>query len=386
MNALSSDLFVPVSRIAVVGSVAFGAIQVLRGRETAEWLVIGAAVGLLGIVFSQAYFSTLSLLSETLTIFIKSAGSGDSVFQVFSRLLDNAVKDAPMPAFNDPYGSMSAVQGNILGAALKTGVWGVITLIIEFLFMILGEVLQALANTLLQIIQIIFPIGAALYAARPEIIKNLALYSAELSLWLPCLSLIRGVVGLVSKRYLEGGETAGNPDLGLKMVAVQLAAIILFSSVPKFVHSILSGSLSGDMGVSPSGVFKTVLMPALMKAKGLAGAGGKAAVILLAFGLGWSANASERNIVKLYPGYVTKILCKGRLLVSALGDDQIVQKSALPSEVGCGLLLKPLAFSKRTNLILETSTGTVKRTIEIAKPGVEQPSVQAEILVEAGEL
>jgi hypothetical protein len=70
--------------------------------------------------------------------------------------------------------------------------------------------------------------------------------------------------------------------------------------------------------------------------------------------------------VYLYPGYVTKVECTGKLLVSAVGNEALVVLSALPQELGCGVLLKPLGPSGRTNLILETSTGSIERVIEIA--------------------
>jgi hypothetical protein len=71
------------------------------------------------------------------------------------------------------------------------------------------------------------------------------------------------------------------------------------------------------------------------------------------------------ELVRLYPGYVTRVQCEGRLLVSAVGNDSLVRLEALPKELGCGVLLKPVSTSGRTNLILETSTGTIERVIEI---------------------
>ena len=70
--------------------------------------------------------------------------------------------------------------------------------------------------------------------------------------------------------------------------------------------------------------------------------------------------------IVLYPGFVTKIQCEGRLLVSAVGNDAIVQLEALPRELGCGVILKPLAKATgKTNLLLETSTGTVDQELEV---------------------
>lgn len=78
-----------------------------------------------------------------------------------------------------------------------------------------------------------------------------------------------------------------------------------------------------------------------------------------------SASAFASEGIRLHPGYIVKVHCEGRLLVSAVGNDSLVRLEALPKELGCGVLLKPLAPAGRTNLILETSAGTLNRTVEI---------------------
>jgi hypothetical protein len=82
--------------------------------------------------------------------------------------------------------------------------------------------------------------------------------------------------------------------------------------------------------------------------------------------------------LKLYPGFVTKLQCEGRLLVSAVGDDNLVHLEPLPKVLGCGVLLKPLMGPHRetrsTNLLLETSTGPIRRMISIAGPS-EKPKL-----------
>lgn len=85
------------------------------------------------------------------------------------------------------------------------------------------------------------------------------------------------------------------------------------------------------------------------------------------------AVATLMETIRLYPGYVTRIECNGRLLVSAVGNDALVRLEALPKELGCGVLLKPLATSGRTNLILETSAGTIEQVLEIEAPAKDAP-------------
>jgi hypothetical protein len=75
---------------------------------------------------------------------------------------------------------------------------------------------------------------------------------------------------------------------------------------------------------------------------------------------------ADVQVLRLYPGYVTRIQCQGRLLMSAVGNDALLRLEALPKELGCGAILKPVASVGRTNLILESSTGTIQRVLEIA--------------------
>jgi hypothetical protein len=69
--------------------------------------------------------------------------------------------------------------------------------------------------------------------------------------------------------------------------------------------------------------------------------------------------------LQLQAGFVYRIHCQGRLLVSAVGDDRLLRLEALPKEMGCGALIKPLQSSGKTNLILETSAGSIVRLVEL---------------------
>lgn len=92
--------------------------------------------------------------------------------------------------------------------------------------------------------------------------------------------------------------------------------------------------------------------------------------ILIALFLTHSTLAfGKETSIKLFPGFVTKIQCEGRLLVSAIGNEDLVRLEPLPKELGCGVLLKPLHLKSngpsQTNLLLETSTGTIRKMIQV---------------------
>src|SRR5688572_502499 len=96
-------------------------------------------------------------------------------------------------------------------------------------------------------------------------------------------------------------------------------------------------------------------------------------MILLLLGACWAHAVSPS--VTLYPGYVTRLRCEGRLLVSAVGDDRLVRLETLPKELGCGIVLKPVAAEGRSNLLLETTSGSFEAILLLA-PGLRKPEAR----------
>lgn len=69
--------------------------------------------------------------------------------------------------------------------------------------------------------------------------------------------------------------------------------------------------------------------------------------------------------IELHYGYISKLECEGKLLISAIGNQELVKLDALPEAVGCGVLLKPLQKTGATNLVLETSTSSIEISIHV---------------------
>jgi hypothetical protein len=72
------------------------------------------------------------------------------------------------------------------------------------------------------------------------------------------------------------------------------------------------------------------------------------------------------EVLYLYPGFVTKVECEGRLYLSSVGNEKIVDRQEIPTQFGCGLMLKPKARGGKTNLKIETSTGSIERLLVIS--------------------
>jgi hypothetical protein len=86
---------------------------------------------------------------------------------------------------------------------------------------------------------------------------------------------------------------------------------------------------------------------------------------IVLFFMGVNCAWSAEDILKLKVGFVHKISCNGKLYVSAVGNDGLVRLEALPKELGCAVILKPTGLIGTTNLIMETSTGTIEKMVEI---------------------
>lgn len=87
--------------------------------------------------------------------------------------------------------------------------------------------------------------------------------------------------------------------------------------------------------------------------------------------------------LRFKPGYVYKIRCEGRLLISSIGNESLIQAAPLPKEIGCGMILKPIAPKGSTNLLIETSIGTIQRLIEV-DPNTPSPTEKEFILTSEG--
>lgn len=96
------------------------------------------------------------------------------------------------------------------------------------------------------------------------------------------------------------------------------------------------------------------------------------------------ALGQEPATIGLTPGYIYKFRCEGRLLVSGVGSDSLIRLEPLPKELGCGVLVKPLGRTGTSNLILETSTGTVSRLIEVRTSTSKPRTSDLEIVVQGG--
>lgn len=102
--------------------------------------------------------------------------------------------------------------------------------------------------------------------------------------------------------------------------------------------------------------------------------------------MGGNAYAAKESSTILFMkvGMLQKVSCKGRLQVSAVGDEKKVQIEALPKSMGCAVILRPRRAG-RTNLLLETSAQSILKPIHILPEGaIRTPAVREELVNEKG--
>jgi hypothetical protein len=80
---------------------------------------------------------------------------------------------------------------------------------------------------------------------------------------------------------------------------------------------------------------------------------------------GLAAPRDDRKAIRVMDGFVTRIRCSGRLLASATGNPRLLLIEPVPKEMGCAVLLQSRGKVGRTNLILETTAGTLHRLVDV---------------------
>jgi hypothetical protein len=137
----------------------------------------------------------------------------------------------------------------VLEQAWRTGVWGVMTALVEGIFLIVSFVLECAREVLWKLLLFLFPLACGVFPVFPKMMTNLVVYAVELSLWFPILCLVELVTGQVAR-----GHMLRDGSWGLYIVAVQAVAIFLIIMIPGFTHRFLSGAFAGDFN-SQTGLF-----------------------------------------------------------------------------------------------------------------------------------
>lgn len=235
-SEISPTFFIPVGKAMLLGSFGFALNRSLRGDATTLDAFERLAIALIALASFQGLALGLDVISDQLTQSVSQLGNRED--------LKTLLLDAFKHSVNEPSSAGERTAFNIpavLEQAWRTGVWGVMTALVEGTFLIVSFVLECAQEVLWKLLLLLFPLAAGVYPVFPRIMLSLAVYAVELSLWNPMLCLVQLVTGAVARQHMHA---AGS--WGLYIVAVQVIAILLIGLIPSITHQFMGGALSGD--------------------------------------------------------------------------------------------------------------------------------------------
>ena len=236
ISPFSLNLLEPIGRILLLGSMGYAIYRVIQGKSETEDAAIACIIGAMGLFFYKDGFSIINSFSDELCNLFK-----DSIDQrSFKEHLLEAIQKSSIQS----QGALPST-GDMMDQLWRSGVWGVVSTLIDLAFMLADLIIVASQKVLSKQVLFFFPIACGLYPVFPKIFFNLSLYAIELSLWRPFLVTIHEIVSIVGKEYIINDQTHG-----LQILAVELVALFLIISIPSNIHGVMQGALSGDHGIS----------------------------------------------------------------------------------------------------------------------------------------
>lgn len=235
-TSISPELLIPIGKSVLLGSFGYSLVQSSRGNLPLPLAFERLLVATLALTFFQTGAKAMEELSSLLLLLIGRLGDRQDLKTL---LLEAFKKSADSPAASG--GSTSFNIPAVLEQAWRTGVWGVMTSLVEGVFLITSFVLECAQEVLWTLLLLLFPISAGIFPVFPKMMINLILYAIELSFWFPMLCLVELATGSVAAKHMT---TAGS--WGLYVVGVEIIAILLIMLIPSISHRFLSGAFAGD--------------------------------------------------------------------------------------------------------------------------------------------
>lgn len=231
-------LLVPLGKLLLCGTFGVTLVQSMRGKLDLSLCFERLVLGFVALTFYSEGALTFEKVGNEMVAMISSVGGQADLRALIQELYQ---KTSQVPS-SDGNGSGSSLNVPVLlEQAWRTGVWGVMTALVEGVFLIASFVLECAREVFWQLLLFLFPLACGFHPLMPRILTQIALHALELTLWLPMLCLVEKVTGSVARNHLfqEG-------SLGLYLVAVQVVGIGLILSIPLVTHRFLGGAFSGD--------------------------------------------------------------------------------------------------------------------------------------------
>jgi hypothetical protein len=358
---MNSHYFVPIGQALLPLSFATSLVFALRDERDLEPCFISFAFGLLGLSFYTSAFDSACALGALLETDIRRLGNPDSLKNMVWESIQKAAGEADNSGHVPSVANIPAIMEQVF----RTGVWGVASTVSDFFFLLAEAFVEIRRDVFLSLSKLAFPFLWGLFPLFPRLGLSLVALVIEMQFWGPCLVLIQLLISDLAPKYLYRPGS-----LGVPIVALEIVATLLILNVPRIVHTVARGGLTvGGESEALGLIFlggRKVKVAAQVAAKAVSENGAASIAILLSIGLFSSTDANANDeVVQLYPGFVTQIHCKGKLLLSAVGNPKLVQREAFPKELGCGVVLLTQAHEGRTDLLLKSSSGDFHLILQI---------------------
>lgn len=243
-EVLQPTTLIPCGKILLVGSFGYSLVRSIRESRDLSPSFERLFIGCLMLVVFLPASKVLLDLGEELTKVISRVGQNADL----RKLILESFKEAAKEPVNGS--SVSLNIPSVLEQAWRTGVWGIMSNAIDWVFMIASFLLECMRDVFWTLLLFLFPIGCGFYPVFPQVMVRMAIYTVELAMWFPMLEAVEVTTAVVAKR-----EMVRSGSWGLHIVAVELVAILLIFMIPSLVHRFLSGTVSGDMDTQ-SGIMR----------------------------------------------------------------------------------------------------------------------------------
>lgn len=242
VGTLSPEVLVPLGRILLLGSLGISLVRSMRRPFELELTFERLVVAVLCLIFFERAAALLLVVSDEMADSISKLGDRGElkalILEAFRRSAGEPGPNGEETSFNLPA---------VLEQAWRTGVWGVMAMIVDWCFLIVSFLLESARGVFWQLVLFLFPLACGVYPVFPRILTNLAIYAVELALWFPVLALVELTTSSVARNAMLRSDSAG-----MHAVSVELLAIILILLIPAVTHKFLSGAFSGDFGSQAS--------------------------------------------------------------------------------------------------------------------------------------
>jgi hypothetical protein len=246
-----------VGKTLLLGSFGASLALTLWDDDDLETPFARLAAGVLMLAFFTGLLNCLWSLGGELTQLMERLGPKEGLtdFILSSLVKAGTIFPARQPRdwqefLPNAINNVKSVVGNpisLTNQIVRFGVWGVVASIADFLFVLVGFILEVARDVLWQLLLILFPLACGVFPLFPAILKNFVVYAVEVTLWFPLLQLIQSATSLVARQYVVLPES-----IGLYVVAVEIVAVALILLIPSLAHRMVHGALSADLGASGS--------------------------------------------------------------------------------------------------------------------------------------